>query len=56
MSNNPFNIAAEEAGREFAQANPDATGIQVDAAALAHSPFDPANRHFQQAATAELAR
>ena len=56
MSNNPFNIAALEAGREWARENPKATGVQIDAAALAHSPFDPANRHFQMGACDMLNR
>lgn len=46
MTNNIFNIRAAEAGREFARANPEATGIEVDDA----SPkFNPARRHFQEA-------
>jgi len=47
MSNNIFNIQAAEAGRAFARANPEATGVEIDEAA---PPFNPARRHFQDAA------
>jgi hypothetical protein len=50
VSNNIFNIRAAEAGREFARANPEATGVEVDDAATKHDPCDPGRRHFQQAA------
>jgi hypothetical protein len=50
MSNNIFNIRAEEAGREFARANPNASGVDIDDAATKHDPCDPGRRHFQMAA------
>lgn len=44
---NPFNEQAAQAGREFARANPNATGVDIDNASPA---FNPARRHFQMAA------
>ena len=49
MSNNIFNIRAAEAGLAWIQANPNASGVAIDDAALAYCRLDPARRHFQQA-------
>lgn len=50
MSNNIFNIQAEAAGRDFARAHPNATGVDIDDAATKHTPLNPGRRHFQMAA------
>jgi len=52
---NKFNADAAWEGREFIRNNPNATGVDIDNAATKHCPFDPARRHFQQAAYEELA-
>lgn len=49
-SNNLFNIRAFEAGREWALAHPNASGVAVDEAATQHTPINPGRRHFQDAA------
>lgn len=47
---NIFNIRAENAGKAFIYANPNATGIQIEDAATKHCPTDPGRRHFIDAA------
>jgi hypothetical protein len=56
MSNNLFNIRAQQAGREWARENPKAIGFQVDDAATQYDPCDPGRRHFQMAAYDQLNR
>jgi hypothetical protein len=47
---NPFVLKAKDAGAEFARNNPRATELQIEAAALHYSRFDPCNRAFTDAA------
>ena len=44
---NKFNLEAATAGREFARAHPNATGVDIDNASPV---FNPARRFFQEAA------